>query len=89
MVEMNQIPTSKDELEWLYYTTDELRPFLSIDLFIKFNLDDLIAYTEEQLRGICDKFLEIHWLCQASMMIIKYKWHDFYDLFKIVNGLLK
>ena len=45
MVEMNSIPQNKDEIKWLYQTTDELRPFLAIDLFMKFNLDDIIHFT--------------------------------------------
>ena len=45
MVEMNQIPQDANENKWLYQTTDELRPFLAIDLFMKFNLDDIIDFT--------------------------------------------
>jgi hypothetical protein len=78
-----------DEIKWLYQTTDELRPFLAIDLFMKFNLDDIIHFSQEQLLAICNKFLDIHWLSQSSMMIIKYGWHDQYNLSTLVQGLLK
>tara|TARA_B110000285_G_C14803445_1_gene458599 strand:- start:519 stop:662 length:144 start_codon:yes stop_codon:yes gene_type:complete len=46
MVEMNEIPQDPSTLQWLYQTTDELRPFLAIDLFMKFALDDLLTFTE-------------------------------------------